>query len=78
MEIETCLISILLGYERAHYDQFVTIQATPSSGLILYSQDGRGTRGGQKMNQKPEHQNFQVGGRNCGDISLTELKNIWV
>ena len=35
-------------------------------------------RGGQKMNQNPKLQNFQVGGRNCGDTSLTELKNIWV
>ena len=33
-----------------------------------------GGRGGQKT----EHQNFQVGTLNCGDTSLTELKNIWV
>ena len=35
-------------------------------------------RGGQEMNQNPKHQNFQVAYRNCGDTSLTELKNIWV
>ena len=37
-----------------------------------------GVYGGRRGGQKTEHQNFQVGTLNCGDTSLTELKNIWV